>query len=295
MQQIGIEDHPRRRDPAPSRWAFRFQRLWLTPLFRTTLRVGVPILTVAFFAGWYFSEAANREALRDKIAEIRASVAERPEFQVKLMAIDGASEELSADIREVLPVDFPISSFDLDLEQMRAVVEQLDAIGAAKLRIRPGGILQIDVTERVPAVVWRLGRAIELLDATGRRVAAISRRSQRLDLPLVVGEGADAAVAEALRLVAAAVPIEDRLRGLVRVGARRWDLVLDREQRILLPENGAVEALEQMIALDQAKDLLARDLVAVDMRNARRPTLRMAPPAVEELRRIKALEIGESD
>jgi len=293
MHEIGLDDQPRRRDPAPSRWAYRFQRLWLTPLFRALLRVGVPVFTAMFFGGWFFSDVANREALQEKFDDVRASVAERPEFQVKLMAIDGASQELNGDIREVLPIDFPLSSFDLDLEKMQAQIEDLDAVQSAKLRIRPGGILQIDVNERVPAVVWRVGDAVELLDATGRRVAAITRRSDRLDLPLIVGHGADTAVHEALQLIAAAEPVEGRLRGLARIGARRWDVVLDRDQRILLPETHPTEALEQVIALDQAQDLLARDLSAIDMRNAHRPTLRMAPQAVEELRHIRAIEVGD--
>jgi cell division protein FtsQ len=72
------------------------------------------------------------------------------------------------------------------------------------------------------------------------------------------------------------------------VGERRWDVVLDRDQRILLPETGAVEALEQVLALDEARDLLARNVTVVDMRLPHRPTLRLAPFAVEELRRVRS-------
>ena len=78
------------------------------------------------------------------------------------------------------------------------------------------------------------------------------------------------------------------------MGERRWDVVLDRDQRIMLPETGSVEALEQVIALDQAQDLLARDISVVDMRNAHRPTLRMGGAAVQELRKIKAIELGDA-
>ena len=60
--------------------------------------------------------------------------------------------------------------------------------------------------------------------------------------------------------------LAERLRGLVRMGERRWDLVLDRDQRILLPEDGAVEALERVIALDEAQDILSRDILQVDLR-----------------------------
>ncbi len=108
-----------RRDPAPSRWAYRFQRLWLTPVFRTLLRVGLPVFLMVLGAGWFFSDPDRQQQINDGIAEVRRSVAERPEFMVKLMAIDGASADLAAEIREVLPVDLPKSSFDLDLDEMQ--------------------------------------------------------------------------------------------------------------------------------------------------------------------------------
>jgi cell division protein FtsQ len=69
------------------------------------------------------------------------------------------------------------------------------------------------------------------------------------------------------------------VHGLVRVGERRWDLVLDREQRILLPERGAVQALERVIALENAEEVLTRDVMRVDLRLAQRPTVRMSESA----------------
>ncbi|KMW58418.1 Cell division protein FtsQ [Candidatus Rhodobacter oscarellae] len=293
MQPVNPHDAARR-DPAPSRLSYRVQRWWLTPNFRRMVRYGLPIASIALALLWVFSVEENRAVIEEQIAEIRRAVAERPEFMVKAMAVDGASEELGEDIREVLPVDFPISSFDLELQDMKAVVEQLDAVAQAELRIKAGGILQLEVTERMPAIVWRNRGTLELLDETGRRVAAITHRSQRRDLPLIVGEGADQAVPEALALFAAATPLEPRLRGLVRMGERRWDVALDRQQRILLPEQGAVQTLQQVMALDQAKDVLDRNIIDFDMRDPARPTLRLAAPAVEDLHRIRALEIGGS-
>jgi cell division protein FtsQ len=280
------------RDPAPSRWAYRAQRLWLTPLFRRALLRGVPLLAMLAAPALWLSDPVRREALQDGISDLRRQVETRPEFMVKLLAIDGASAEVDGEIREILPLNFPVSSFDLDLEAMRQSVMVLDAVKSADLRVRSGGILELKVVQRVPAVVWRGATELALLDADGHRVARIDRRTDRSDLPLIAGKGAGASVPEALRLIAAAAPIEGRLRGLVRMGERRWDVVLDRDQRILLPEQGAVEALERVIALDDVSDLLGRDVRTVDLRNPARPTLRLTPEAVEELRRIRRLESG---
>ena len=292
MQPVSAH-HSSRRDPAPSRWSYRVQRWWLTPYVRRMVRIGFPLFMSMIGAIWFFGQEENRQAIQDQIAEIRRSVAERPEFMVKLMAIDGASAELGEEIRDALPVDFPISSFDLNLEEMKAVVEQFDAVARARLHIRSGGILQLEVTERLPAIVWRNGSGLQLLDKTGLRVATIQSRHERSDLPLIVGDGANAAVAEALDIVAAAAPLEARLRGLVRMGERRWDIALDRQQRIMLPEANSVPALEYVIALDQAQEVLERNITDIDMRNPARPTLRLAEPAVEEMHRIRALELGD--
>ncbi len=280
------------RDPAPSRTAYRIHRLWLTPMFRAMLRIGLPVFAAVAVVGWYFSNPANIETLYEKVAEIRRSIQERPEFLVKLMAIDGASEDIAEDIREIVPVDFPISSFDLDLPAMQDRIEELDAVARVDVRIRPGGVLQVRVRERVPAVVWRNEKGLDLLDREGHRVASVGSRADRMDLPLLAGAGAEDAVPEALDVLATAEPVAKRIRGLVRMGERRWTLVLDRDQSIMLPEAHPIPALEQVMALDQAQDLLARDIVAVDMRNENRPTLRMAAPAVEELRRIRGLGSG---
>jgi cell division protein FtsQ len=284
---------PQRRDPAPSRTAYRLHRFWLTPQYRLLARFGVP-LVLAFLAGaWYLGDDERRGALSAGVVNIRTSVEQRPEFMVKLMAVDGASPVVDQMIRDYFPIDFPISSFDLDLEVMQAEIAEFDMVEQVALRIRPGGVLEVALKERVPAAIWRSANALILLDADGHRIATIPHRTARPDLPLLAGGGAEDHVGEALELYRAAAPFAERLRGLVHVGDRRWDLVLTRDQRILLPEEDPVMALAQIIALDQAQDLLARDLTVIDMRNPLRPTLRMAQHAAEELRRIKAIELGD--
>jgi len=78
---------------------------------------------------------------------------------------------------------------------------------------------------------------------------------------------------------------------LVRVGERRWDMILDNDQRILLPEDAPVQAVERIIVLHQASDLLARDLALVDMRLGARPSLRLSDNALRELSRIKPIYV----
>jgi cell division protein FtsQ len=262
------------RDPAPSRIAYRVERLWLTPIFRAVLRVGLPCVLAFSGAAYYLGNPDNMDRIRETLRDVRSSVEHRPEFMVHLMRIDNASDEVSEDIREVALLDFPISSFELDLHQLREQIETLDAVASADLHIQTGGVLTVKITERIPAIVWRSEEGLELLDQNGRRVSTLGSRASRSDLPLVLGVGAEREIAQALELFAAAEPLHSQLRGLIRVGERRWDLALTGNRRILLPETDPITALEQVIVLERSGDLLARNIENIDFRNAKRPTIR---------------------
>ena len=293
MQSLG-RALPLRRDPAPSRWAYRMQRLWLTPVFRVSMRVGLPALVIAMTAGIYLSDEGRRQAFSQSYEDIKTSVEQRPEFMVGLLAIDGATPELADAVRAKVQLPLPLSRFDIDFDVLQAQAESLDAVASAEVKVGTGGVLQITITERVPAFVWRSDAGLMMVDATGHRIAGLAERGDRADLPLIAGYGADRAVDEATLLLQAAGPLLPRLRGLVRISDRRWNIVLDRDQSIFLPATNPIAALEGLIALNQAEDILARDLTSIDLRNEHRPVLRLAPFALEELRRAQGIAPTES-
>ncbi|WP_428516974.1 cell division protein FtsQ/DivIB [Roseovarius sp.] len=281
-----------RADPAPSRWSYRYQRLMLTPLFRKLLRVGVPVCLTVGLATAYFSNPERREAIVLAVADLREQVETRPEFMVNLLAVEGASATVEEDIREIFPHDLPASSFDIDLDAVRLSIAGLPAVASASVRVRQGGVLVAHVEERQPVAVWRSRDGLGVVDIEGVVIGDIAHRADRADLPVIAGKGATRAVPEAMAILQAAAPLRSRLRGLVRMGERRWDVVLDRGQRILLPETDPVRALERVIVLAEVQDMLERDLAAVDMRLASRPTIRMNENAVSEWWRVTNMTVG---
>jgi cell division protein FtsQ len=277
-------DAQNRPDPAPSRWGYRYQRVMLTPGVRGLIRLGLPLLVVGATLGPWYAQPANRDQLATWINDARENFQQRPQFSVQSMQITGAPASVQADVVAILPQVFPVSSFDLDLEAIRASIEVLEPVKSASVRVGPAGVLQVNVTPRIPVTVWRDGQILRLIDAQGAHSGQIAARHLAPDLPLIIGTGAPDHITEALAIFASAGPLADRVRGLVRMGERRWDVVLDRGQRILLPATGAPAAFDRVIALHAAQDMLSRDVLVVDMRNASRPTLRLTPQATDALR-----------
>ncbi|PUB18832.1 cell division protein FtsQ/DivIB [Yoonia sediminilitoris] len=279
-------------DPAPSRLGYRYQRLMLTPGIRTTMRIGVPVLLIAAISASYFAHSENRAALTARIEAAKRGFQERPQFMVQELQITGVAGALASDVADVLPLTFPVSSFELDLEGMRKAAEALEAVKSARVRVGQDGALEVHVSPRVPVALWRDANVLRLIDADGVVSGRVQTRSERLDLPLIAGDGAEQHIAQALALFNGTGPLRDRVRGVVRMGERRWDIVLDRDQRILLPAEGPVAALNRIIALNSAQDMLKRDVVIVDMRNAQRPTLRMSEEASLAMRRGVEIQIN---
>ncbi|QDY69448.1 cell division protein FtsQ/DivIB [Qingshengfaniella alkalisoli] len=281
-----------RRDPAPSRLQYRVTRLWLSPSFRRFVTFILPVFLLVFLGGVYVAQPAQQKMFREWVGQVRASIEARPEFQIRQMSITGASPVLADEIRRRVPVEFPVSWLRLDKDQINQTISSLDAVESVRVNVELGGALRLNVTERTPAILWRDRSGLMILDGTGHRIAYIDRREGRPDLPLITGDGASAAVPQALELWESLGHIKNRVRGLTRQGERRWDVVLDRNQIIQLPESEPVRALQRVLAMDAAADVLTRDVVAVDMRVAERPTIRLGPDAMEYQRTTRAFEKG---
>ena len=282
-----------RRDPAPSRLRYKLTRLWLRPSFRRLVNFGVPMLAGVALVWTLAAEFDARARLADAVAGIKASIVERPQFTITELDIPDVSADLAEQIRVAAFVKLPANSLEVDVNAVRTRVEGLAAVERARVRALARGVLEIRAIERIPVVVWRSGEGLELLDQGGVRVAEIDSRLRRTDLPLIAGEGASTHVAEALALLATARPVSGRVRGLVRMGERRWDLVLDRDQVIRLPAIDPVAALAEIMALHAAQDLLDRDLTIVDMRDPARPMARLTEHSLAELARLRAMVGGE--
>ncbi len=283
-----------RKDPAPSRLAYRLERLWLRPAIRNCLRVGLPLAALALIAGLAARDPEVRGAVAARADALRDAIAAHPALRVERTEVSAVSRDLGAALAPMLDLDLPQSSMDLDLAALRARVAALPAVAGVRVRIE-GETLFVDIAERHPAVVARIDGALWLLDAEGTRLRQVPGRAAAPGLPLIAGAGADAEVREALRLMERAAPLGDRVRGLVRVGERRWTLETTGGVEIMLPADGAAAALSRVVALESAYTLLSREITHVDMRDPRRPTLRMTREGAEALRALRALDAEKAD
>ncbi len=274
---------------APSKLGYRLERLWLTYWFRALVQVWLPLLALLLaIYGGYQSPAVSGWVARQYQA-VRDKVAARPELTIGRVEIPVGSPDLQRQILGIMALELPVSALDVNLADLRDLVQGLSAVKSASVRFERG-VLEVGIVERMPAMVWRNFNRIYLLDEDGVRVAEVPRRMARADLPLVVGEGADKAILEAREIFSVLQPLGGQVLGLVRMGERRWDVVLQNKV-IELPAIGGADALRGLLALE---DVLEKDASIIDVRDPDRTILRLNENALNELRQMRERIHGDS-
>ena len=281
-------------DPAPSKVAYLANRIWLKKSSRRSFFIMI-LISIVLFVLIGLSNRSNFSLLIKKNTEkISQYVELSPIFKVVNLSVISEDPNVIEKISSTLALNFPISSLDIDVEVLRLKVELIDLVESASVRLTSNGLVEVDVNIRKPVAIQRLGTRLMLIDARGIKVDEVLSRSQRLDLPLLVGKGAEKCVDEALHLLLEIKDLVSRVRGLVRVGERRWDVILNRGQVILLPEKNPLNAIRKIISLQEGQKILDRNISYLDFRNINRPVLGLSEETSKELKEIRSLVRGEN-
>ena len=180
----------------------------------------------------------------------------------------------------------PLFAFQPQIAQ--DLLQKVNWIEAAHVERRLPDTIYIKLQERVPLALWRDGKTLKLLDKKGRGIAVNNLRKFK-DLMLITGKGAP----EAFPALAADLQAEPLLRGRIRmarhISERRWDLTLKNAMLIKLPEEDVGMAVHRLAKAQEESALLDRDIIAIDLRETDRMSVRTKPGQVQEYQsRIKA-------
>jgi len=234
----------------------------------------MPLIILLLPVFIFLKDQNNKNLVEEIVLDFYRKIIERPEFMLSALSIQGSSDSLNAEIREILGLNFPISSFDLDLADLRNRVLSLPPVETAEVRLEGGSILHVKVKEKVPALLLKDDTGIHVLNKNGDYIRPLLSTEYGSKLPVITGEGAQKAAAEAFILFSALHDKLDEVRGLVLVGGRRWNIVLKSGQVIMLPEKKSEQAVQKILILDKAEKILSRDIAVFDFRLPYRITLR---------------------
>jgi cell division protein FtsQ len=214
------------------------------------------------------------------LKDARDGIANAAGFRVVLIGLVGNHHVNREEVLATAGITGTTSLLFLDVDQIRLRLKTNPWIAdATVLKLYPGE-LQIGIKEREAFALWQKDGRVSVIADDGTVLEPyVAPRLTRL--PLVVGRGAQARAKEFLALLDRYPTMRDFVHASVLVGERRWNLRLKNGIDVRLPESDVAPALERLVALDREKNLITRDIVAIDLRLADRVTVRLTDAAAQ--------------
>lgn len=258
-------------------------RPWFGFGARLALLVLCTMAIIVLSAWLWHSDWTHRQTQRAANAALNAT--RRAGFAVADVMVEGRYYTKREDLLAALGVTAgsPIFTFDpQDAHEKLMALPWTESVMV--LRSLPNKIM-VRLTERRPMARWQHDNKTTVIDREGRELTA-AKPEQFPNLPLVVGDAAPEQTKALLAQLHAYPVVAQTLKAAVRVGKRRWNLYLQPNVLIRLPERGMPEALSKLTDLIQEQKITDRDILAVDMRLPDRLVIEPGTPSA-------TLKIGE--
>lgn len=255
----------------------RVEPRWMRP----AATFGSVVLALAVAAGGvgYAARSGVVDALTDELSDRLMALSAAAGLVVAEVQAEGRYHTSQEDVISILALRVGQPILGVDVAAMKARLEALPWVHTASVARQLPDRLSIRLVERRPLALWQHGGAYHLVDREGVVIEGDHVRSFPR-LPLLVGEDAPERARELFEMLASEPLLMRRVTAAVLVGGRRWDLRLDREIRVLLPEHAPERAWRLLAAKAREADLLARAVQVIDLREDDRLILRLEPELI---------------
>ncbi|NHO32205.1 cell division protein FtsQ/DivIB [Acetobacter fallax] len=217
------------------------------------------------------------------LAPLRSKIVAEIPLRVTAIRVEGQNLTSPDSIRAALGVSVGDPMLEFDVAAARKRLDDLPFVDHASVERHLSGLIVVRLVERPPFAVWQHHGRFVLIDHDGNPVPdkGMTGKDARafMQLPLVVGEGADHAAADLLDAVAKVPDVSSRMTAATLVGDRRWTITLKDGTIVYLPEAEEVPALNRLASLQKRFGLLDRPVEIIDLRLPDRMTIRERPGA----------------
>lgn len=242
--------------------AISLKRRWQVLLHRTIFfaKLWALLFIGLFIFTDYFDSYA--EKARKEFNEFAA----RYGFVLENIIIEGQENTAYKDIVQALKADKGEPIFSVEMQEVKGRLEDTTWIKKAMVERRLPSTIYIAIIERQPIAIWQFKRKLYLVDAEGNRITKHNGEGFS-DLIHVVGQDANIYASSLLADINVYPNLASKIKSAVRYGNRRWNLHLEQNIIVKMPENGFSEAYKYLHLLNKDRKLFDQNYKMLDLRD----------------------------
>jgi cell division protein FtsQ len=255
----------------------------------------VQMAGAAFFAvtllgggGWLWVSGVGVKIATNTITGVYRLTA-KAGFDIEAVYLEGRSRTGQDEINKALALTKGQSIFAADLDLMRMSLEKIDSVKIAAVERALPHTLYVRIVEREPVALWQNNGKIALVDDNGVVMSGIDS-TPYAHLPLIIGDGAPARVAELITILASEPDLAKRFAAAIYTGSRRWNIRFDNGSEVKLPEKNPLSAWKALADLQTKQQLLDRAVKVVDLRLPDRLFITLSPQDMPRAKSTNAKE-----
>lgn len=206
-------------------------------------------------------------------------------FTLEDVVVEGRMRTNKEQILKTLELKRGMPLLAVNLLSAKERLENLSWIKAARVERRLPDTLFIRISEKEPVAIWQHQNKAYLVDDDGELLET-KETNKHKELLLVTGHQAPKHVGQLIRLLEKFPKIKGRVTAATHLRSTRWDIKLDGQLDIKLPEKEPENALEYLLTLENHHHLMDQKIITIDMRLPGQLILRLTPEANQKKNNI---------
>lgn len=237
------------------------------PKISFKLKLTAGLIAVVILGVILFFISAPGQQLIAKTRQVYRTVTQKSHLTLQDVKLEGRNRTKTKTIMNTLDLVQGMPILDVDLSDVQMRVGALPWVDGVIVERRLPDTIYIKIVEKNPIAVWQNNKKYFPLDETGQPVN--DNQTVLSNLILVVGRDAPEHTADLVSALDQYPKIRDITVSAIRVGDRRWNLILndlDNPVTVYLPETDEAEAIERLQKWQDDEQVLDRDFKVIDLR-----------------------------
>ena len=246
--------------------AKRLFNIWFfAKMKRTKMLLGVILIGSISAVPVFYEYKYLESQLRSKLIEASGNISKTVGLIVREVIVEGRSKTKKSALLQALQVSEGDNILAINITEMKDRINKLPWVKSARIERHFPNKISLTLFERTPMARWQTNGVLKLIDVDGDVIPRVDL-TRFSNLPIIIGKNAPKIAGQILKTLSNEPHLFRRVKSLTLVSDRRWDVQLDNQINVHLPEKNPGKAWAHLATVEQGHNIFGDQVQGIDMR-----------------------------